>query len=82
MGKTIGSEAARQSLPGILERAAKGETTIVTRRGRPIAAVVPVDAVGPPGQKAPSLLSLRGSGKGLWGKDPAKAIARGRREWP
>jgi prevent-host-death family protein len=81
MAKAIGSEAARQNLPGILERAAKGETTVVTKRGRPVAAVVPFDADTRPGGRGPSLLSLRGSGRGLWGKDPAKTIARGRKEW-
>ena len=81
MGKPIGSEAARQNLPDILERAAKGETTVVTKRGRPVAAVVPFDAGARPAGRGPSLLSLRGSGRGLWGKDPAKTISRGRKEW-
>jgi prevent-host-death family protein len=81
MGKPIGSEAARQNLPDILERAAKGETTVVTKRGRPVAAVVPFETGVRSGARGPSLLALRGSGKGLWGKDPAKTILRGRKEW-
>jgi prevent-host-death family protein len=81
MGKGMGAEAARKHLPDILDRAAKGETTVVTRRGRPVAVVGPIDRGGPPGARGPSLLSLRGSGKGLWGKDPAAMIAHGRKEW-
>lgn len=79
MGKAVGSEAARQNLPDILERAAKGEMTVVTKRGRPVAAVVPFASAAR--ARGASLLSLRGSGRGLWGRDPAKTIARGRKEW-
>ncbi len=82
MSKGTGAEAARKHLPDILDRASKGETTIITRRGRPVAVVGPIDALTPRPARAQSLLSLRGSGKGLWGKDPATAIARGRKEWP
>lgn len=81
MSKSTGAEAARKHLPDILDRAVKGETTVVTRRGRPVAAVVPIDPSSPHGARGPSLLSLRGSGKGLWGKDPAALIARGRKAW-
>jgi prevent-host-death family protein len=81
MSKATGAEAARKHLPDILDRAAKGETTVVTRRGRPVAAVVPIDSTTSQGVRGPSLLSLRGSGKGLWGRDPAAVIANGRRTW-
>ena len=37
MSKATGAEAARKHLPDILDRASKGETTVVTRRGRPVA---------------------------------------------
>jgi prevent-host-death family protein len=81
MSKATGSEAARKHLPDLLDRAAKGETTVVTRRGRPVAVVGPIDSTAPRVARGPALLSLRGSGKGLWGKDPAAVIARGRKEW-
>jgi prevent-host-death family protein len=81
MTKTTGAEAARKNLPAILDRAAKGETTVVTRRGRAVAVVGPVDAL-PPRPRPRSLLSLLGSGKGLWGKDPAATLARARNQWP
>lgn len=81
MSKATGAEAARKNLPAILDRAAKGESTVVTRRGRAVAVVGPVDSLLQR-PRALSLLSLRGSGKGLWGKDPAATLARGRSEWP
>jgi prevent-host-death family protein len=77
--RIVGAEAARQNLPEILDRASKGDTTIVTRRGRPVAAVVPTFL---PAKSGPSLLSLRGSGRGLWGEDPGKTIRSGRKSWP
>ena len=80
-GKTEskGAEQARQQLPAILAAAAAGRTTVITRHGREIAAVVPVSAVRP--ARPISLLSLAGSGRGLWGKDSSKSIARLRNEW-
>jgi prevent-host-death family protein len=80
MSKPTGAEAARKNLPALLDRAAKGEATVVTRRGRPVAVIGPVEAAG--AARGRSLLSLRGSGRGLWGKDPAVTIAKGRKAWP
>lgn len=76
---TKGAEQARQQLPSLLADAAAGVTTLITRHGRVIAAVVPADAVT---REPPvSLLSLAGSGKGLWGSNSAHAIAELRDEW-
>jgi antitoxin (DNA-binding transcriptional repressor) of toxin-antitoxin stability system len=76
---TKGVEEARRSLPAILEAAARGKTTIITRHGNAIAAVVPVSVAK---AAAPaSLLSLAGSGKGLWGRDSTKDLDRLRGEW-
>lgn len=74
-----GAEQARQQLPSILAAAAAGRTTLITRHGKPIAAVVP--AAEAKRAKPASLLALAGSGRGLWGKDTGKAIARLRDEW-
>jgi prevent-host-death family protein len=38
-----GSEEARNELPSLLDEAERGQATIITRRGRPIAALVPLD---------------------------------------
>ena len=74
-----GAEEARQQLPSILAAAGEGRTTIITRHGRAVAAVVPATAVKV--RKPSSLLALAGTGKGMWGKDSIKTIARLRDEW-
>lgn len=74
-----GAEEARQQLPAILAEAAAGRTTIITRHGRAIAAVVPAAAARQ--NKPASLLQLAGSGKGMWGKSSAHAIDKLRDEW-
>ena len=74
-----GAEEARQQLPAILAAAAAGRTTLITRHGRKIAAVVPASAVS--AAKPISLLGLAGSGRRLWGKDSANAVAELRDEW-
>jgi antitoxin (DNA-binding transcriptional repressor) of toxin-antitoxin stability system len=76
---TKGVEEARRAFPALLDAAARGVTTIITRRGIAVAAIVPA---GTATQVRPiSLMSLAGSGKGLWGPDSAKTIARMRDEW-
>ena len=74
-----GAEEARQQLPAILSAAAAGRTTIITRHGRPVAAVVPAAAAKR--VSAASLTALAGSGKGLWGSNSGKAVAALRDEW-
>jgi prevent-host-death family protein len=75
-----GVEDARSELPTLLAEAERGRSTIITRHGRPIAAIVPIDRVaGQPRQL--SLLGLAGSGKGLWGRDSTKALRKLRDEW-
>jgi len=72
-----GAEEARNQLPSLLDDAARGHTTIITRRGRSIAALVPVDAfLGRARQKG--LIDLIGSGKGLWGSNRLRRL---RDEW-
>jgi prevent-host-death family protein len=74
-----GVEEARREFPAILDAAAQGGTTIITRRGVAVAAVVPARVAAR--ARPLSLLSLAGSGKGLWGPRPSKTIARLRDEW-
>jgi prevent-host-death family protein len=75
-----GVEDARSQLPALLAEAQRGRSTIITRHGRPVAAIVPVgSAAGRPRQK--SLLDLAGSGKGLWGRKSTKTLRRLRDEW-
>jgi len=77
---SYGAEEARTLLPELIERARRGERTVITKRGKPYAEVVPV---GTPTNGKPKLafLSLAGSGQGLWGNDSRKAVRRLRDEW-
>lgn len=78
--KTYGAEEARAKLPELLEQAHRGVRTIITKRGQPYAALVPMKEGGAR-RRASTLLSLRATGRGLWGKDAAKQIAALRDEW-
>lgn len=77
--KTCGAEEARATLPELLEQAHRGRVTVITKRGRPYAALVPAQRLGA-GTRRVSLLALRGSGAGLWG-DARASIAGMRDEW-
>ena len=77
--KTAGVEEARKRLPEILSRAHRdGTVTIVTKRGVPYAAIVPVSQVA---RDSTGLTVLRGSARGCYG-DAAEYVARTRDEWP
>lgn len=78
--QTMGSEAARAKLPDLLELAHHGSTTVITKHGKPYAALVPLSAVRPSHRRV-SVLSLSGSGAGLWGNDSSNSIAQLRDEW-
>ncbi len=78
--KRKGVEAARKELPALLADAQRGRATIVTRHGRDIAAIVPVDRARLATRQR-SLLPLAGSGKGLWGRNSTKTLRRLRDEW-
>jgi prevent-host-death family protein len=75
-----GSEEARNELPTLLEEAQSGRATIITRRGRPVAALVPLSQYRT-GHRQESLLNLEGAARGLWGKGSAGTIKKLRDEW-
>jgi len=76
--KTAGVEEARKTLPEILSRAHHdGTVTIVTKRGVPYAAIVPVSHVV---RGARKLTALRGSACGCYG-EAAEYVDRMRDEW-
>ena len=75
-----GVEEARSQLPQLLEQAAAGNPTVITRHGKPIAAIMPLDAYGGAGRQQ-SILPLAGSGRGLWGPRSAVTLRKPRREW-
>ena len=75
-----GSEEARKRLPALLERAHRGKPTLITKRGLPYAAIMPVTALARQ-QAGISIRALRGSGKNLWGKNVAAWVDKIRDEW-
>ena len=76
--KIAGVEEARKTLPEILSRAHHdGTVTIVTKRGVPYAAIVPVSQTM---RGAPKLTALRGSARGCYG-EAGEYVARMREEW-
>jgi prevent-host-death family protein len=75
-----GVEEARNQLPTLIEAAEAGSATVITKRGRPIAALVPLDSYSAsPRQR--SLLAVAGTGPGLWGRYSGRTIAKLRDEW-
>jgi len=77
--KTYGAEEARTLLPDLLEKAHQGAASLITKRGKPYAALVPIEQA----QRArQSLKALAGTGRGLWGRNPARTIRKLRGEWP
>lgn len=75
-----GAEEARNQLPRLLEAAERGETTVITKHGKPVAALVPISDFKP-ARKQLSLTPLMGSGRGLWGPDSTKTIRALKGEW-
>lgn len=75
-----GAEEARNSLPELLDAAEKGRSTVITRHGREIAALVPISACHARSRQK-SLLPLAGSGRGLWDSNSTETIAALRNEW-
>ena len=76
--QVAGVEEARTRLPSILRSAyQEGTVTIVTKRGVPYAAVVPVSHAI---REAPKLSELRGSAEGCFG-DVRRFVEGLRDEW-
>ncbi len=77
---SLGLEKARANLSALAEQAHAGKTSVITRHGKPYAAIVPL-SVAQARHGGASLLDLRGSGKHLWKNSAAKIVGRLRREW-
>jgi len=75
-----GAEEARNQLPDLLEAAERGRSTIITRHGHPVAALVPIEAYGATIRQQP-LIPVAGSGRGLWGKNSILTLQKLRDEW-
>jgi prevent-host-death family protein len=75
-----GAEQARRNFPALVEQAARGEPTIITKHGKPYAALVPASYLGQNVARV-DIRALRGSGKGLWGRSIKRTIRSMREEW-
>jgi prevent-host-death family protein len=75
-----GAEDARNQLPDLLAAAEEGRPTVITRHGRPVAVLAPIEAVAAAARQQP-LTPLFGSGRGLWGEDSARMLDKLREEW-
>lgn len=78
--RTFGLEEGRRQLPQLAALAHAGEGSLLTRHGKPYAAIVAPDVLLK-SRRRPSILRLRGSGKGLWGASPASYVAKLCGEW-
>jgi prevent-host-death family protein len=79
-----GLEQARAQLPLIASEAAAGYSTVITRHGKPVAVVVPVEQWREEqtrSLKQSGILTLRGSGRGLWPEGAAASVKQLREEW-
>jgi prevent-host-death family protein len=75
-----GTEETRNQLADLLDAAEKGRSTIITRHGRSVAALVPIEVYGATVRQQ-SLMPVAGSGRGLWGKGSARTLRKRRDEW-
>ena len=79
--RTIGLERGRSTLPELASRAHAGEPSLLTRHGKPYAAIVSPDMLAKARPRS-RFLALRGSGKGLWSTSASKESADLRSDWP
>jgi prevent-host-death family protein len=75
-----GVEEARNQLPKLIEAAESGRKTVITKRGRAVAVLGPLDS-SVPVPRQHSLLTLAGTGRKLWGRNSARTIDALRDEW-
>jgi prevent-host-death family protein len=81
---SYGLEQARIQLPHIVAEAHAGMRSVITKHGKPYAAIVPLHDLVLAHTQTPageSLLALRGTGRGLWGADVGQTVADLRNEW-
>ncbi len=79
-----GIEQARAQLPRIVAEAHAGAYSVISKHGKPYAAVVSLQELEKlqAARKAQrGLLALRGTGRGLWGSDVGKTVTELRDEW-
>lgn len=81
---SYGLEQARIQLPNIVANAHAGIRSIITKHGKPYAAIVPLQEVqqsSTDADLASGILALRGTGRGLWGAHVGQTVSELRDEW-
>jgi prevent-host-death family protein len=73
-----GAEEARNQLPHLLDAAERGQSTLISKHGRPVAVLAPI---GADSVRQEPLTPVAGSGRGFWGKISSRAIRKLRDEW-
>jgi prevent-host-death family protein len=79
-----GLEQARIQLPTIVANAHAGIRSIITKHGKPYAAIVPLEDVQRTSNDTDAVkgvLPLIGTGRGLWGSDIGQTVSEFRDEW-
>jgi antitoxin (DNA-binding transcriptional repressor) of toxin-antitoxin stability system len=76
----IGLDEGRSTLPRLAALAHTGQASLLTRHGKPFAAIVAPEVLLA-SRPRPDFLALRGSGRGLWGPAASAAVADLRDEW-
>lgn len=80
MPSEIGAYEAKTRLPALLERAARGEQFIITKHGRPVARLGPINAIANVERRREAIEALKEFGKGRTLGVPIKQlIEQGRR---
>lgn len=80
--QSYGLEQARIQLPTIAANAFAGVASVITRHGKPFAAVVPFAQLQNSHQGMnPGILALQGTGQGLWGPSASQRMDELRDEW-
>ena len=81
---SYGLEQARIQLPTLVAKAHAGVASVITRHGKPYAAIVSIQDLeksSVASGTASSVLALSGTGRGLWGTSPGQSLDQLRGEW-
>jgi len=84
MKATYGLEQARAQLPRIAAEARAGHTSVITRHGEPMAAVVPISFLRAKQAgriRDGGILALRGTGRDMWPEGAGRSVANMRDDW-
>ena len=81
MANTKSVREAHREFSRLSDAAERGDVTVITRRGRPVAALMPIHDQKVSVRRQLPITHLRGTGKGMWGKDSRRFIRKLRSVW-